>query len=385
MRRAGELHPRLLSALKMEPVVLQFTDVVVTVCSVLTNEQDSRPWQDRLEDAFQELDPDVDAVVGGLETFARDETRVAVEAWVRKVRRVGYQAYARRLLGTAEYERLERALREDAAVVALAVRRGVRAAMPFVVAFEDGLEVMTKEQLAQVRAVNLLGLNIGQLMHKLDSAIGEHVLPVLPMEAVPTSDDDFLGLEHFADDVRARVTSSATLHLTRVNEPLVRKLAGARDALKYSADGVSQAASSLIELIDRVLRESADESQVLEWIDRELKNMSDVTYLTGSGEWRPTTRASTLYFLYGGGSVARQPSGADDGTGPSVLHEVLASVVVAARKKLQRLKHADSTDPAERDQLDQLLLAVEGALWLGLWLHQLTQPAPTISEGSRSA
>ena len=148
----------------MEPVVLQFTDVVVTVCSVLTNEQDSRPWQDRLEDAFQELDPDVDAVVGGLETFARDETRVAVEAWVRKVRRVGYQAYARRLLGTAEYERLERALREDAAVVALAVRRGVRAAMPFVVAFEDGLEVMTKEQLAQVRAVNLLGLNLS-LIH----------------------------------------------------------------------------------------------------------------------------------------------------------------------------------------------------------------------------
>ena len=77
-----------------------------------------------------------------------------------------------------------------------------------------------------------------------------------------------------------------------------------------------------------------------------------------------------LYFLYSGGSVARQPAGADDGTGPSILHEVLASVVVVARKKLQRLKHADSTDPTDRQQLDQLLSAVEGTLWLGLWLHQ---------------
>lgn len=370
MRRAGDLRPRVLSALKIEPVVLQFTDVVVTICSLLMDDRDCRPWQERVEGAFQELDSDVKAVVRGIEEFAQDETRAAVEGWVRKVRQVGYRAYARRLLGAAEYDRLELALREDAAVVALAVRRGVRAAMPFVAAFEDGLEVMTAEQLSQVRAVDLLGLNVGQLMHKLDAAILEHVWPQLPMEAVSTRDDDSLGLEQFTDEIRAKVTTGATNHLTRVNEPLVRKLTGARDAMKYSADGVSQAASSLVELIDRTLREGTEDRKVLEWIDRELVGTSDVTYVTANGERRPSTRGSTFYFLYGGGSVAREPSGSDDGTGPSFLHEVLASVVVVARKKLQRLKHADSTDPDEREHLDKLLAAVEGAMWLGLWLHQ---------------
>ncbi len=381
-RRARELDPRVLSALRIEPVVLQVADVVVTVCSVLMNDQDSRPWQERLEGTFKELDPDVDAVVNGIETFAQEETHVAVDAWVRKVRNVGYQAFARRLVGAAEYDRLQRALREDAALVALAVRRGVRAAMPFVAAFEDGLEVMTAEQLAQIQAANLIGVNFGQLMHQFDAMLGEKVWPKLPMETVPTCEDDFLGLEQFADQVRASVTTSAMAHLIRVNEPLVRKLTGARDALKYSADGVSQAASSLVELIDRVLREAAAESDVLKWIDREMPDTAELTYRTVStGERRPTIRGSTLYFVYGGGSVARQPLGSDDGTGPSILHEVLASVVVAARKKLQRLKHADSTDPADRAQLDQLLGAVEGTLWLGLWLHQMTHP----SEENQSA
>ena len=317
-----------------------------------------------------------------MEALSQDATRVAVESWVRKVRKVGYQAYAGRLLGTAEYDRLERALREDGAVVALAVRRGVRAAMPFVAAFEDGLEVMTPDQLAQIRAVDLLGLNFGHLMHKLDTAIGERVWPQLPMDAVPTRHDDFLGLEQITEDIRVKVTTSATTHLTRVNEPLVRKLTGARDALKYSADGVAQAASSLVELIDRVLREGTEDRQVLSWIDRELNGAAGLTYVGVSGERRPTTRGSTLYFLYCGGSVARQPSGPDDGTGPSFLHEVIASVVVVARKKLQRLKHADSTDPVEREHLDKLLAAVEGAMWLGLWLHQA---APGVGVGERQS
>lgn len=86
----------MLSALRIEPVVLQVTDVVVTVCSVLMDDQDSRPWQERLEGTFTELDPDVDAVMSGIEMFAQEETHVAVEAWVRKVRNVGYQAYVRR-------------------------------------------------------------------------------------------------------------------------------------------------------------------------------------------------------------------------------------------------------------------------------------------------
>jgi hypothetical protein len=44
---------------------------------------------------------------------------------------------------------------------------------------------------------------------------------------------------------------------------LSRKIQGARDALTYSADPVSQAASSLIEMIDRLLRTAFNEAEVL--------------------------------------------------------------------------------------------------------------------------
>ena len=370
--RARRLGPDLLSALQIESIIVQAADVVVTICSVLTNADDDRPWPERLDSFVQELDKDPDLILGVLEEFSKDETYRSLEAWVGKLRKDSYRAYARRLLGAAEYDLLERSLREDAAVVALAARRGVRAVMPFVVAFEDGLKVMTTRQLAQVRAVDLLNLNIGQVIHRIDATIGDRVMPSLPMETVAASEGDFVKLSELSDDMRAKVSSSAQFHLTRVNEPLVRKLTGARDALKYSSDGVSQAASSLIELIDRILRDAASNSEVLEWIGRELPDVPDLCYRTADGAERPTTRGSTLFFLYGGGSVARQPTKNDDGTGPSIIHDIIASVVVVARNKLQKLKHDDRADPAERDQLGRLLAAVEGAMLLGLWFHQLT-------------
>lgn len=370
--RARTLDPGLLSALKIEPVIIQVADVAVTICSVLMDADDDRPWSDRLDNVFQDLDEDLEAVLGALKTFSKDETYRSLEAWVRKLRQVSYQAYARRLLGAAEYDLLERALREDAAVVVLAVRRGVRALMPFVVAFEDGLSVMTEQQLSQVRAADLVHLNLGQLINRLDASIGDRVMPSLPMDTVVTREGDFASLSELSDEVRAKVSSSALSHLTRVNEPLVRKLTGARDALEYSADGVSQAANSLIELIDRILRDSAPSREMLEWIGRELPDVPDLIYLTKDGAERPTTRGSALFFLYGAGSVARQPTEHDDGTGPSLIHDVVASVVVAARNKLQKLKHEDRADPTEREQLGRLLAAVEGAMLLGLWFQQLT-------------
>jgi hypothetical protein len=64
--------------------------------------------------------------------------------------------------------------------VALAVRRGVRAAMPFVVAWEDALAVMSREQLSTLTSIDVLGLDVGKLIHDLDALPGDRVLPALP-------------------------------------------------------------------------------------------------------------------------------------------------------------------------------------------------------------
>ncbi len=88
--------------------------MVVTVCSILSDATDPRPWQERLDDAFRHVE--ADSVVAGLEDIAASRTQAAVDTWVRKVRTVGYKAFARRLLGAATYDQLERALYEDAAV-----------------------------------------------------------------------------------------------------------------------------------------------------------------------------------------------------------------------------------------------------------------------------
>ncbi len=181
-----------------------------------------------------------------------------------------------------------------------------------------------------------------------------------------------MSLNDLSDTIRTAVSSAAQRQLTRVNEPLVRKLAGARDALEHSADGVSQAASSLIELIDRVIRESLDGASVLDWIDSQIPGTPDTTYPTDNGVRRPTKRGELLCLVYGGGSVSRQATEQDDGTGPSFVHQVLAGVMVSARSKLQALKHADDATEADREQMKALLSAMEGALMLGLLLQQLT-------------
>ncbi len=249
--------------------------------------------------------------------------------------------------------------------------------MPFVTAWEDALAVLSPEQLAGATTFDLLGLNAGKLMVQLDSLLGEKVLPVLPMDLADAEAADLVDTPQLASVVRASLSLSTRRQLMRANQSLVRKLSGARDALSHSADGVAQAASSLIELIDRILRESATRDEVLNWIHREVPDSPDLTFEDSGVGLRPTKRGEVLCFLYGGGQVKREPTEADDGKGPSFVHEVLARVVVSARSELQRLKHADEPGDGDKAQLELLLAAVEGALLLGLLLHQI----PVLSPG----
>lgn len=370
------LDPAVLAALKVDESVVVLTEILVAVCKALTDSDDPRPWQQRLEDYFADVDEDrFRDIVTACEKELRDD---GPKHWVDKFRNSGYKDFAERLLGAAQYRLLVIALTEDAAAVALAVRRGVRALAPFAVAWNDALSLMSKSQLKAASRTEVLALNAVQLVISLDDFLGDKVLAALPMETTAATSSDLAawasdGPDLLASQCRNLVTEASARRLERANSPLVRKIRGARDALKYSEDGVSQAANSLIELLDRIMRESFAPKDVLLWVDENLPEEPGLTYLDESSQRKPTKRAEALCFIYSGGPVtAREANAYDDGEGPSFLHDVLALALVSARNKLQKLKHADNGTAEEREQLTVILSALEGALMLGLTVGGLS-------------
>ncbi len=374
-KRARDINPGVLAALSIDSVILQICDVLVAVSAVLTDSKDLRSLPERLEGLFSGIDEDT--FRSGLSEIMEGRTQASIELWVRKLRTKAYRIFARRLVGAAAYHQLKSALYQDTAEVSVAVRKGLRSGMPFLVAWEDAIAVMSREQLSKLTPIDVLGLNFTKLLHQFDTFLGEKVLDSFPADISMPQIDELGDLSEMAGIFRQSVSSRTLLQVSRVNEPLVRKLAGARDALEHSADGVAQAASSLVELIDRILRESFDQEQVLNWIEKELPVTSGLWYETDQGEQHPTKRGEVLCLLYNCGSIKREPSEQDDGTGPLFLHQVLAGVVVSARSSLQKLKHSDDADDEDRKKLTELLSAVEGALMLGV-LHQ--QMVPSVAE-----
>ncbi len=391
--RVRALDPKLLSALRVDDMVLTLLDVVVTVCRALNDQSDSRSWQERLDSCFTDslADVDHDILMHGLQRIASDDKSRIIGSWVERVKSVGYTAFARRLLGAAEYDRLERTLKEDAAAVALAVRRGARAAMPFCVAWEDAVAIMTPDQLRAITHNDLLARGVLELVVDLDHRLGEQALPKLPMELTCASDADLAplaadDLAPFGERLRVLVAEDSTKRVSEVNAYLVRKIIGARQALELSADGVSQAANSLIELIDRLLRQAYSKETVLAWVESNRPGQADLWFQRTDGTRAPTKRAEALCFVYGGGKVARVREETFDGSDRSLLHEVLAGAIVVARAELQILKHADADDDADREKLRLVLASVEGILMLALrlgWPSAAVRPpsdSPNLSE-----
>ncbi|GAA4063923.1 hypothetical protein [Actinomadura miaoliensis] len=372
--RVRRLASSILPALRIYPATLVVIDVTVTLCDLLVDPEDPRPRLKRLEHYFGEMSQQ--EVTSGVEALANGEVDNAIE-WLKGVNRAEYKAYVRRLVGAAEYSRLERALKEDAAVVSLAIRRAVRGLMPFAVAWEDALTVMTREQLSAVTKMDLLGLSLVKVIASLDSVVGEKLLPALPMEVTRATEDDLStwqveNLADLASQFRHLVSAASAMRIDRINSPLVRKIQGARDALTYSADGVSQAANSLIELIDRLMREAYDQATVLRWIDANFTDDRDLSFVDNNGQRRATKRGEALCLVYGGGAVAREATDLDDGTGPSLIHDIAARVIVAARTRLQKFKHADIDSVSEREKLVATMVALEGALMIGLQIGAIS-------------
>jgi hypothetical protein len=202
----------------------------------------------------------------------------------------------------------------------------------------------------------LLGNSMLNLALQVDAAIDRAVDLGLPMETTSVRQDE---LEMLPGDlltisrqVGAQVSDESFALIQQLSEALGRKIQGAKDALEYSADPVSQAANSLIELIDRLLSGAFVDVEVLDWIEVSCpQRMSELTYVDNATSRRsPTKRAQALCFVFAG-----QPIGE-----PSMLHEAVAAAIAAARQQLQKLKHSDTGTEDERLQLLDRLATIEG-------------------------
>lgn len=374
------LEPSLLAALRINESMVLVTEAIVSVCRALTDSSDTRPWQEKIEDCFADFDEE--KLEETLKAFVEVCEADKPENWAEKFKNANYKNFVERLLGAAQYRLLVNAVMEDGAVVALAIRRGVRALMPFAVAGSDALSLMSKEQLKAAKRIDALAINAVQIIVSLDGFLGEKLLSALPMEVTAATSSDLTawtpdGADDLVLQFRTLVTDASAKRVERANSTLVRKIRGARDALKYSEDGISQAANSLIELLDRIMREAFPPDSVLSWVDGNLPDEPDLTYLK-DGQRAPTKRAEALCFVHGGGPVMpRDANKYDIGEGPSFLHDVVALGLISARNKLQKLKHADGGTPEEREQLMAVLSALEGALMLGLTIGGLSAEPPT--------
>ncbi|MEU2023746.1 hypothetical protein ABZ565_16565 [Streptomyces sp. NPDC016469] len=123
-------------------------------------------------------------------------------------------------------------------------------------------------------------------------------------------------------------------------------------------------------MIDRIMREAFTKEDVMAWIETNLPDEPGLTF--GKDDTvLPNKRAETLCFVYRGGPTAREANEHHSGQGPSLIHDVLARVIVATRTSLQKFKHDDAGTQEGKDRLFSLLAGLEGALLLGLSISKI--------------
>ena len=346
---------------------LDVADLCFRATQLLLDDRDPRPKWDRLED----LAARVREVLGPLDLDfleADPHTEVVLPRWLRCGSTPGFQRFVRRFLGAAHTDRIAKAFQQDGKVLVVGLRRCLRYLLPVAAAADRCIRVLTPGQQAQIEGVEVLARSTSlELVVRLDSLVTRLETAGVPLDpnlARPSELAELPGpIGEIASSMDVAVSDQSAEILQELGLALTRKVRGARDALEFSADPVSQAAHSLVELIDRMLRDAFESEYVIEWIDRCCPSqMAQLTHLK-HGQRLPTTRGRALCFTYAGESPPEM----------TMFHQLAAVAMSEARSNLQRLKHADSCTGHEREEVVGLLEVVEGSLvlvsrvtWLGV-------------------
>ena len=363
---------RLLSAgqrevLDISDLQLGIADVCFRAIQLLLDDQDPRPIGVRLED----LSISAQEILGPLDWDSLeldDDAEVVLPRWLLRSSDPEFRRFVRRFIGAASAHRIVKALREDGAILAVAVRRCLRYLLPVAAATDRCIRVLTPRQQAQIEGVEGLARSTAlALVVRLDSAVTQLETTGVCLDlgvARPSELADLPGpVGEIARTMDAAVSDQSVEILEGLSAALTRKVKGARDALDLSADPVSQAAHSIVELIDRMLRHAFEPEYVLEWVDRHFPARSGQLTHEKNGKRLPTKQGSALCFVYAG-ETPRETT---------MIHQLAAEAIATVRPRLERLKHADRCTDLEREELVSLIEAVEGCVvlvsrvtWLGV-------------------
>lgn len=367
---AARLPIRVRLALGIDDYVIALLDSLVTLCAIV-EEDTGIPLLERLEAAeveFPAVEGTVDWITDGLNHLSGP----TLADWADKLSKPDRRKVLNRALGTATYNTLREGLREDARIVLTAIHRGTEFFQPWAVVIDDAISTLTADQRRELAAERLAGMPLIEVVISIDALVGTTLQDDLRLSrpganrARPMVASE---VEVVKDQVRAVVRTRSDENMTRLSRVLLRKIRGARDALQYSEDGVSQAANSLVELIDRLVRESFSEEEVLRWLDENGLDPRDHLYPDPSGRQHPTKRAQLLCLAWAGGPVRADPEAFD-------IQKLAAFALLNVRNQLQKLKHADEAIEEEMAMLYSLLNVIEGTTTLivrGCWA--LAEPA----------
>ncbi|MFK5691340.1 hypothetical protein ACI3EY_16905 [Ornithinimicrobium sp. LYQ92] len=337
-------------------------DGLVLAAEALLDEHDERPAQQRLVAVLETFAEMGDAYGPRVSEFLISLDEAKVEALAKKYARRGYLDHVHSMIGEAAFLRLHVAVSRDVDLVAAAAYKGVDALMPYALAMEDLAGLLSEDEISEFMDFNPAGgFMIELIMSLLDAlevsvtkvSLPEHMKELQRVRQDSVTAQDLIQL---TAELRVRIAGQSRDLLQQVSSVLDRKLRGAKDALAFSADSVSQAANSLVEFIDRMLRSVYTEAEVMEWLSANYTDVKGLIYQDRDTQrTRPTKRGQALCMVHGSQSVQEE----------SPIHMLAATSLNVTRRRLQKLKHADAGTVEEREAVEACLLAIEGFVQVG--------------------
>lgn len=353
---------------KLMPIKQEYVDlfgVVIGIAKLIATSNNDGELKGRIDDLFVYLgDEALDNASEALAMLAAEDT--AIKLAKRLSADDSGRNILRRAFGVSIGGALVEALRGDIAFLAVFVDNVTCGIMPVIVAWQNTLEVLSPEVRRQFAMKAPLPVDLLQSTIRFKNAFSTEVISNLPNDMVDAATEQIhiLDTDRYLPDsesINRYLNEDAEERVSVINDKLLKKLKGAATALKLSEDGVSQAANSLIELIDRMLRDFASKQEVSAWLhENGFPDNRDDLY--DSKTKKPTKLAECLCFLYGGGLL---PSKFNDSEGSELLETFyfyLAKSLAAARKNLQQIKHADRGSQEERESIKQSTDAILGVI-----------------------
>ncbi|BDZ48265.1 hypothetical protein GCM10025867_05060 [Frondihabitans sucicola] len=335
-------------------MLISLAELALVAMRTLLDDEDSRSFEDK----FADLQPRLEALdvvkveewMAGLGSLNEESLQLQIKPWITRLTTKGGANFIRRLLGAGHYDRLLVAAKLDGAIVGVALRRSARTFLPMAGALDEVAMMLTRDELEKIDGFSAAEHGGLMLLTQLDGLIGKLLAfdDGIPLSDLPIRADEAVSLDldlsRLAARLRPLISEASLEKVEGVSDALSRKIRGATYALDHSPDGVSQAANSLVEFIDRLVREAFTDSEILSWADGRYPDKENKQ----ENRERSSKRAQVRCFVYGGQ------------TGPiSPYQEVAAAGLLRARDRLQKIKHADQNTEAEKEELRIIIRAIE--------------------------